>query len=146
MGLFDKLKNVFFEEEYVEVEEPVKKEKVTVAKKIENPEIKEIKKIKEEIKPKVEKEPVVEETEVDTYIGDGCLLPFKGDIGDGCDCNSAVYSIAKDIVGRTVSGLPFIVADSVVPELSPGCPYLEVVNPVRTFQERLLAYPPACRE
>ncbi len=61
MGLFDKLKNVFFEEEYVEVEEPVKKEKVTVAKKIENPEIKEIKKIKEEIKPKVEKEPVSEE-------------------------------------------------------------------------------------
>ena len=32
MGFFDKLKNVFFEEEYVEVEEsPVKKEKVTVA-------------------------------------------------------------------------------------------------------------------
>ena len=61
MGLFDKLKNVFFEEEYVEVEEPVKKEKVTVAKKIENPEIKEIKKIKEEIKPKVEKEPASEE-------------------------------------------------------------------------------------
>lgn len=61
MGLFDKLKNVFFEEEYVEVEEPVKKEKVTVAKKIENPEIKEIKKIKEEIKPKVEKEPAREE-------------------------------------------------------------------------------------
>ena len=61
MGWFDKLKNVFFEEEYVEVEEPVKKEKVTVAKKIENPEIKEIKKIKEEIKPKVEKEPASEE-------------------------------------------------------------------------------------
>ena len=61
MGLFDKLKNVFFEEEYVEVEEPIKKEKVTVAKKIENPEIKEIKKIKEEIKPKVEKEPASEE-------------------------------------------------------------------------------------
>ena len=63
MGLFDKLKNVFFEEEYVEVEEPVKKEKVTVAKKIENPEIvKEVRKNKEEVKPKVEKEPVVEET------------------------------------------------------------------------------------
>ena len=42
MGLLDKLKNVFFEEEYVEVEEPEKKEpkeKVTVAKKIETPEI-----------------------------------------------------------------------------------------------------------
>ena len=62
MGLFDKLKNVFFEEEYVEVEEPLKKEKVVVAKKIENPEIKETKRIKEEIKSKVEKEPVVEET------------------------------------------------------------------------------------
>ena len=42
MGLLDKLKNVFFEEEYVEVEEPERiepKEKVTVAKKIETPEI-----------------------------------------------------------------------------------------------------------
>lgn len=44
MGLFDKLKNIFFEEEYVEVEEPVKKEKVvTVAKKIETPEAKKAK-------------------------------------------------------------------------------------------------------
>ena len=41
MGLLDKLKNVFFEEEYVEVEErPEPKEKVTVAKKIEAPEVK----------------------------------------------------------------------------------------------------------
>ena len=35
MGVFDKLKNVFFEEEYVEVEEPIKKtkkEKQTIAK------------------------------------------------------------------------------------------------------------------
>ena len=43
MGVFEKLKNVFFEEEYVEVEEPVKKKTVkepTVAKKIELPEIK----------------------------------------------------------------------------------------------------------
>ena len=40
MGLFDKLKNVFFEEEYVEVEEQKPpKEKVTVAKKIETPEV-----------------------------------------------------------------------------------------------------------
>ena len=44
MGLFDKLKNIFFEEEYIEVEEPVKKEKaVTVAKKIETPEAKKAK-------------------------------------------------------------------------------------------------------
>ncbi len=44
MGLFDKLKNVFFEEEYVEVEEPEKeepREKVAVAKKIETPEFNE---------------------------------------------------------------------------------------------------------
>lgn len=43
MGVFEKLKNVFFEEEYVEVEEPVKKKPVkepVVAKKIELPEIK----------------------------------------------------------------------------------------------------------
>ena len=51
MGVFDKIKNIFFEEEYVEVEEEVKKpkkelkkeakkEKVTVAKKIDLPEIK----------------------------------------------------------------------------------------------------------
>ena len=40
MGLLDKLKNVFFEEEYVEVEEKNEpKEKVTVAKKIETPEV-----------------------------------------------------------------------------------------------------------
>lgn len=61
MGVFDKIKNIFFEEEYVEVEEEVKKpkpepkkEKVTVAKKIDLPEIKkerpkeEVKVIKEE--------------------------------------------------------------------------------------------------
>jgi len=53
MGLFDKLKNVFFEEEYVEVEEePVKKEKVTVAKRIETPEIKKAK--EEAIKKEME--------------------------------------------------------------------------------------------
>jgi len=55
MGVFDKIKNIFFEEEYVEVEEEVKKpkqkvepkkEKVTVAKKIDLPEIK-----KERVKP-----------------------------------------------------------------------------------------------
>ena len=43
MGVFDKIKNIFFEEEYVEVEEEEKKpkkEKVTVAKKIDLPEIK----------------------------------------------------------------------------------------------------------
>lgn len=47
MGLLDKLKNVFFEEEYVEVEEPVVKEKTTIAKKVENPEPK--KEEKEEV-------------------------------------------------------------------------------------------------
>ncbi len=63
MGLFDKLKNVFFEEEYVEVEEPVKKEKVTVAKKIETPEVK---KVREEA-IKVEKKNVVEPDETKEF-------------------------------------------------------------------------------
>lgn len=43
MGVFEKLKNVFFEEEYVEVEEPVRKKSTkepAVAKKVELPEIK----------------------------------------------------------------------------------------------------------
>ena len=42
MGVFDKLKNVFFEEEYVEIEEPEikpKKEKPTIAKKVDLPEM-----------------------------------------------------------------------------------------------------------
>ena len=58
MGVFDKIKNIFFEEEYVEVEEEVKKpkkDKVTVAKKIELPEIKR-EKIKEEPKEEIEEE------------------------------------------------------------------------------------------
>ena len=66
MGVFDKIKNIFFEEEYVEVEEEVKKpkqeskkevkkEKVTVAKKIDLPEIKKEKvKVKEEIEEEIE--------------------------------------------------------------------------------------------
>ena len=60
MGVFDKIKNIFFEEEYVEVEEEVKKtkqepkkEKVTVAKKIDLPEIKK-ERVKEEPVPSVE--------------------------------------------------------------------------------------------
>lgn len=60
MGVFDKIKNIFFEEEYVEVEEEVKrpkvevkKEKVQVAKKIDLPEIKK-ERIKEEVKVSVE--------------------------------------------------------------------------------------------
>ncbi len=57
MGLFDKLKNVFFEEEYVEVEEPEKeepKEKVAVAKKIETPEFNEREKEEEKKEPERE--------------------------------------------------------------------------------------------
>ncbi len=72
MGIFDKIKNIFFEEEYVEVEEPsnkkvVKQEKVTVAKKLDLPEIKKEKVIEEEepkeevIEPVVEEEPKEEE-------------------------------------------------------------------------------------
>ncbi len=63
MGLLNKLKNVFFEEEYVEVEEEVKPKKekpVAVAKKIELPESK---KVEEEVKPNKEvetfKEPAI---------------------------------------------------------------------------------------
>ncbi len=63
MGVFDKIKNIFFEEEYVEVEEEVnkpkkeiKKEKVTVAKKIDLPEIK-----KEKPKEKIKEEEIEEE-------------------------------------------------------------------------------------
>lgn len=73
MGVFDKIKNIFFEEEYVEVEEEVKKpkkeikkEKVTVAKKIELPELKKEKikeEPKEEIKDEIEEEELLEEFE-----------------------------------------------------------------------------------
>ena len=75
MGLFDKIKNIFFEEEYVEVEEEekkpkkeVKKEKVTVAKKIDLPEIKK-ERIKEEVieeaKEEFEEEAVQPEPKVE---------------------------------------------------------------------------------
>ena len=69
MGVFEKLKNVFFEEEYVEVEEPVKKKttKEQIAKKIELPEIKKRKKEKDkepeeaiEITPEIEEEQDIE--------------------------------------------------------------------------------------
>lgn len=49
MGVFEKLKNVFFEEEYVEVEEPVRKKvskEPAVAKKVELPEIRKKKETK----------------------------------------------------------------------------------------------------
>lgn len=69
MGVFDKIKNIFFEEEYVEVEEEVKKpkseskkDKVTVAKKIDLPEIKK-EKIKEEVKETIDEKNDYEESE-----------------------------------------------------------------------------------
>ena len=65
MGVFDKLKNVFFEEEYVEVEEPVKKpkkQKNTVAKKVDLPEMPKIKEEKTEREKEIEEE-VVERVE-----------------------------------------------------------------------------------
>lgn len=69
MGVFDKLKNVFFEEEYIEVEEPVKKvkkEKPTIAKKIDLPEMPKLreektareKEIEEEVVERVEKKEI----------------------------------------------------------------------------------------
>ena len=70
MGLLDKLKNVFFEEEIVEVEEdeePIEpKEKVTVAKKIENPEVKKAEEEKKEEKRKEERMTFDEEKELET--------------------------------------------------------------------------------
>ena len=60
MGVFDKLKNVFFEEEYVEVEEPVKKqkkEKQTIAKKIDLPEM-----------PKLNEEKSIREKEIEEEV------------------------------------------------------------------------------
>jgi len=60
MGVFDKLKNVFFEEEYVEVEEPVKrpkKEKPTIAKKIDLPEM-----------PKLNEEKTTREKEIEEKV------------------------------------------------------------------------------
>lgn len=82
MGVFDKIKNIFFEEEYVEVEEEVKKpkkeskkevkkEKVTVAKKIDLPEIKKEREVEvhtrrnvnieeDEIEEEIKEEPKVE--------------------------------------------------------------------------------------
>ena len=70
MGLLDKLKNVFFEEEYIEVEEKNEpKEKVTVAKKIETPEIrKKEESVAEELKINIEekeKEPIEVKEEKD---------------------------------------------------------------------------------
>ena len=65
MGVFDKLKNVFFEEEYVEIEEPVKKpkkEKNTIAKKVDLPEMPKIKEEKTEREKQLEEE-VVERVE-----------------------------------------------------------------------------------
>ena len=65
MGVFDKLKNVFFEEEYVEVEEPIKKpkkEKQTIAKKIDLPEMPKVHEDKSEREKEIEEE-VVERVE-----------------------------------------------------------------------------------
>lgn len=65
MGVFDKLKNVFFEEEYVEVEEPVKKpvrEKQVIAKKVDLPDMPSIKEEKSAREKKIEEE-VVERVE-----------------------------------------------------------------------------------
>ena len=74
MGVFNKIKNIFFEEEYVEVEEDKKPKKESkkektpaVAKKLDLPEIKKEKVIEEEepkeevIEPVVEEEPKEEE-------------------------------------------------------------------------------------
>ena len=63
MKLLEKLKNTFFEEEYIEVDEPEVKEQV-VAKKVEPKEIK--KEVKREVHeiPVEKKEPVVSQETV----------------------------------------------------------------------------------
>lgn len=69
MGVFDKLKNVFFEEEYVEVEEPIrktKKEKATIAKKVDLPEMPKFKEEKTPREIELEEE-VVERVEKKGY-------------------------------------------------------------------------------
>lgn len=64
MKLLEKLKNTFFEEEYIEVEEPVKKE--VVAKKVEP---KEVKREEKKVVPEVEEiiEEVKEEKKIENY-------------------------------------------------------------------------------
>ena len=64
MKLLDKLKNTFFEEEYIEVEEPEKKE--VVAKKVEPKEIKKEEKIISKIEEK-EPEVIIEEKKIENY-------------------------------------------------------------------------------
>lgn len=76
MKLFEKLKNALFEEEYVEVEEkPKKKEKTTIAKKIELPE----KKIELPKEPPREAERKIEKKDDDEFFSDRDLL--KNDFG-----------------------------------------------------------------
>ena len=86
MGLFEKLKNTFFEEEYVEVEEPVKPEQV--AKKVEvkkEKKVKPIEEIEEDVKiaePEVKKESYFENDLVNksnklTFFDDDDFEPVK---------------------------------------------------------------------
>jgi len=70
MGLLEKLKNTFFEEEYVEVEEPKKEEKV--ARKVEVKDIKKEKKVKpieesEELEPEEILTEDIEESKKESY-------------------------------------------------------------------------------
>ncbi len=70
MGVLDKIKNIFFEEEYVEVEEPkvkkeTKQEKVPVAKKIDLPEIKKDVPKEEKIEETIVEEPEIVEENIE---------------------------------------------------------------------------------
>ena len=86
MGVFEKLKNIFFEEEYVEVEEPIRppkkekpvkekpvKEKPTIAKKVE---LNEMPKINEE---KSAREREIEEEVIERVEKKGSIEPEKKD-------------------------------------------------------------------
>ena len=76
MGVFEKLKNVFFEEEEIEIEEPIrkpKKEKNTIAKKVDLPEMPIIKdekttrekQLEEEVFERVERKKISDEIKKD---------------------------------------------------------------------------------
>ena len=83
MGVFEKLKNVFFEEEYVEVEEPVKKkkEKEPIAKKIELPALKKKKEPKEEVveivPDEIDEEVEVRDNDITSRQNDSFKFPMN---------------------------------------------------------------------
>ena len=92
-------------------------------------------------------EPVPEESEVDSDIGYRGGLPGQCIILDGSDGDTVGQIVSAEyIVCGTVCGLPVVVADGVVAELTPGETDLEVVHLACLLEPRLLADTPSCRE